>query len=49
MEIILPYVVEYTKTPTWGNLVFHWENSIIKYVRKEKIDKLPDEDVILNK
>ena len=39
MEIILPYVVEYTVTPTWGNLVFHFENSSITYVKTEKIDK----------
>ena len=42
MEIILPYVVEYTATPTWGSLTFNFENSAIKYVRKEKIDLMRD-------
>ena len=42
MEIILPYVVEYTAIPTWGSLTFNFENSAIKYVRKEKIDLMRD-------
>jgi len=40
MEIVVPYIEEYTHTPTWGNLTFNFENSKISYIRKEKIDKL---------
>ena len=42
MEIILPYVKEYVSIPTWGKLAFHFENSVIKYVKEEKVHKVVD-------